>query len=320
MVTAIGDATVTAIARHYIMPEVTDIVYNSNPFFFRLNAAKKIIPGGTQLEFPLMTSRFSAGGPYSGFDVLTMTPSDTVKNGVWAWKQHYVPVVVDGLTLIKVDSPLAIANLIRMQFEQAEMEMAQNLGVGIYSDGTTNAKELDGLQLAIDSTGTYAGLPRSTNAGIAAQEDGSTATLTLTALNSMHGNTRKGGRAASLIASRQEQYNRYWKLAMDKANIFLEPVAKDSMMADLGWGGLLFNGVPWVVDDNMFDGPNTSNSSIAMMNEDYMHLAVSPRADFYLEDFQTPINQDVMAAKLLWAGNLIVRNPARQGKLTNVSA
>jgi hypothetical protein len=320
MVTAIGDATVTAIARHYIMPEVTDIVYNSNPFFFRLNAAKKIIPGGTQLEFPLMTSRFTAGGPYSGFDVLTMTPSDTVKNGVWAWKQQYVPVVVDGLTLIKVDSPLAIANLIRMQFEQAEMEMAQNLGVGIYSDGTTDPKQIDGLQLAVDSTGTYAGLARSTNAGIASQEDGSTATLTLTALNSLHGNTRKGGRAASLITSRQEQYNRYWKLAMDKANIFLEPVAKDSMMADLGWGGLLFNGVPWVVDDNMFDGPNTSNSAICMLNEDYMHLAVSPRADFYLEDFQTPINQDVMAAKLLWAGNMIVRNPARQGKMTNVSA
>jgi hypothetical protein len=320
MPTAIGDATVTAIARHYIMPEVTDIVYNSNPFFFRLNAAKKIIPGGTQLEYPLMTSRFSAGGPYSGYDVLTMTPSDTVKNGVWGWKQHYVPVVVDGLTLIKVDSPLAIANLIRMQFEQAEMEMAQNLGVGVYSDGSTNPKEIDGLQLAVDSTGTYAGLARSTNAGIAAQEDGSTSTLTLTSLNSMHGNTRKGGRAASLIASRQDNYNRYWKLAIDKANIFLEPVAKDSSMADLGWGGLLFNGVPWIVDDNMFDGANTSNSAILMLNEDYTHLAVSPRADFYLEDFQTPINQDVMAAKLLWAGNLIVRNPARQGKMTALTA
>lgn len=320
MPTAIGDSTVTAIARHFIMPEVTDIVYNSNPFFFRLNAAKKIIPGGTQLEFPLMTSRFSAGGPYSGYDVLTMTPSDTVKNGMWGWRQHYVPVVVDGLTLIKVDSPLAIANLIRMQFEQAEMEMSQNLGVGIMSDGSSNAKEIDGLQLAVDSTGTYAGLPRSTNAGIASQEDGTTTTLSLTALNSMHGNTRKGGRAASLILSRQDNYNRYWKLAIDKANIFLEPVTRDQQMADLGWGGLLFNGVPWVIDDNMFDGANTSNSSVLMLNEDYIHLAVSPRADFYLEDFQTPINQDVMAAKLLWAGNLIVRNPARQGKMNALTA
>ena len=320
MVTAIGDATVTAIARHYIMPEVTDIVYNSNPLFFRLNAMKKIIPGGTQLEFPLMTSRMSAGGAYSAYDVLTMTPSDTVRNGVWEWKQHYVPVVVDGRTLLKVDSPLAIANLIRMQFEQAEMEMAQNLGAGIYSDGSTNPKEITGLQLAVDSTGNYAGISRSLVTGMAAQEDGSTTTLSLTALNSLHGNTRKGGRAASVIVSRQEQYNRYWKLAIDKANIFLEPVAKDSSMADLGWGGLLFNGCPWIVDDNMFDGPNTSNSGILLLNEDYIHLAVSPRADFYLEDFQTPLNQDAMGAKLLWAGELIVRNPGRQGKMTAIAA
>ena len=320
MVTAIGQNTVTAITRHYIMPEVTDVVYNSNVFFFRLNAAKKIIPGGTQLEYPLMTQRMSTGGAYSGLQVLTIAPSDTIKNGVWPWKQHYVPVVVDGLTLIKTDSPLAIANFVRMQFEQAEMDMAANLGAGIMSDGSSNPDEIDGLQLAVDSTGTYAGLARATVPQIAAQEDGTTATLTLTSLNSMHGLTQMGGRTASLIASRKEQYNRYWKLCMDKSNIMVEPMARDGQLANAGFDNLLFNGVPWVKDDNVFDGPNTSNSSILMLNEDYIHLAVSPRADFYLEDFQTPIQQDAMVSKLLWAGNLIVRNPARCGKMTNVSA
>jgi hypothetical protein len=320
MATAIGTDTVTSISRHYILPEITDIIYDAIPLFFRLNKAKKIIPGGTQIEAPVMYSRLPSGGPYQGSEVLTMTPADTVKNAAWDWKQHYVPVVLSGLTMIKVDSPLAIANMIRMQFEQAEMDMAANLAAGLFSDGASNAKEIDGLQLAVDSTGTYAGISRSATSAWAAQEDGSTATLTLTALNSMHGNTRKGGRAASVIVSRQDQYNRYWKLAMDKANVFLEPVVHDKAMADLGWGGLIFNGVPWIVDDKCFDGPNTSNSSILMLNEDYINLAVSPRADFYLEDFQTPIQQDVMAAKLLWAGNLMVRNPARQGKLTNVSA
>lgn len=316
----IGADTITSIARHYIAPEITDIVYPAAPFFFRMNAAKKIIPGGTQLEYPLMYSQMSAGGPFSGFDVLTMTPSDTVKNGLWQWKQHYVPIVIDGLTLIKTDSPLAIANIVRMQFEQAEMQLAQNLDLGIMSDGTTNAKEIDGLQLAVDSTGTYAGLARSTNAGIASQEDGTTTVLTLTALNSLHGNCRKGGRAPSLIMSRQDNYNRYWKLAIDKANVFLEPVARDTMMGDLGWGGLLFNGVPWVVDDNVFDGANTSNSSILMLNEDYIHLAVSPRGDFYVTDFQTPVNQQVMAARIEWAGNLIVRSPGRQGKMNALTS
>ena len=107
---------------------------------------------------------------------------------------------------------------------------------------------------------------------------------------------------------------------MDKTNIMVEPMARDGQLANAGFDNLLFNGVQWVKDDNVFDGPNTSNSSILMLNEDYIHLAVSPRADFYLEDFQTPIQQDAMVSKLLWAGNLIVRNPARCGKMTAVAA
>ena len=320
MPTAIGTSTVTAITRHFIMPEVTDVIYNSNLFFYRMNQAKKIIPGGTQLEFPFMFQAMSAGGAYSGLDVLTITQSDTIKNGVWDWKQHYVPVVVDGLTMIKTDSPLAIANFIRLQFEQAEMQMADNLGTGIMSDGSTNAKELDGFGLAIDSTGTYGGLARSTNSWLAAQEDSSTSALTLTALQSMFGNCKKGGRSPSLLLSRQEQYNRYWKLASDKQNIYTEPIARDSQLASLGFDNLLFNGVPWCVDDKVFDGPNASNSAILMLNEDFIHLAVSPRADFYLEDFQTPITQDAMVSKLLWAGNVIVRHPARCGKMTALTS
>lgn len=320
MPTAIGANTVTAITRHFIMPEITDAIYNSNLFFYRLNQSKRIIPGGTQLEFPFMYAEMSAGGPYSRLDVLTMTPSDTIKNGVWGWKQHYVPIVIDGLTMIQTDSPLAIANHIRLQMQQAEMQMADNLGVGVMSDGSTDPKEIDGFQLAVDSTGTYGGLARSTNAFLAAQEDGSTSTLSLSALQSMFGSTKKGGRSPSLILSRQEQFNRYWKLATNKLNIHTEPVARDSQLASLGFDNLLFNGVPWCVDDKVFDGPNTSNSAILMLNEDFIMLAVSPRADFYVEDFQTPIQQDAMASKFLWAGNMIVRHPARQGKMTNVSA
>lgn len=320
MVTAIGADTVTSVVRHYIMPEITDVIYNSNVFFYRLNASKRIIAGGTQLEYPFMYAEMAAGGPYSGLDTLTITPSDTVKNGVWGWKQQYVPVAFDGLTLIKADSPLAIANIVRMQMAQSRIQMADNLGVGIMSDGTSNAKQIDGLQLAVDSTGSYGGLARSTNAWLASVEDGSTATLTLAALQSLFGSVKKGGRSPSIIMSRIEQYNRYWALASAKQTIFTEPVARDSQLASLGFDNLLFNGVPWVQDDKVFDGPNTSNSAVLMLNEDFIELAVSPRADFYVEDFQTPISQDAMVSKLLWAGNLIVRDPARQGKMTALTA
>lgn len=323
MATPIGTDVVTSLARRYIMPEIVDNIYRSNPLFFRLNAAnKRIVQGGTQIEVPLMYRRFSSGGPYQGYDLLNVVPSDTVKNGAWDWRQHYVNVTVDGLTLIKTDSPESIANFIQFYFAQAEMEMADNLGTGLYADGITNPKEIDGLKGAIDDTtvlATYAGLARSSNTFLNSQVDTTTATLTLPALQSLFGRSSEGGRHITLLVSRQEQYNRYWALNEVSQNFPVQPGGHDEQLASAGFTNLLFNNVPWVVDSHVFDGPNASNSAILGLNEDYLYWAVSPRADFYLEDFQTPVNQDAMVAKMLWAGNLIVPNTQRHFKMTGVT-
>lgn len=322
MATPLGTNVVSAIGRRFIMPKVTDNVYNSSPVFFRFNAGKRIIRGGTQLEVPLMYARFPNGGPYSGMDLIDTTPADTVKNAAFDWRQQAVVVTVDGLTMLKVDSEESIANFLELYFAQAEMEMAENLSVGLWSSGTT-AKQIDGLGMAVDDgtgTATYGGLSRTTNTWWKAKLDSSTATLTLASLQSMFGNVSNGGQHPSLIASRQEQYNRYWALNTSNQRFPVEPMARDEQLAQAGFTNLLFNTVPWVVDSHVFDGPNTSNSAIVFLTERYFWWAVHPRADFYLEDFQTPINQDAMSAKILWAGNLLCSNASRQGKMTALTA
>lgn len=324
MATPIGADVITSISRRFIMPEITDVVYNANPVFFRINKAnRKVIRGGTQIEFPLMYRRFTNGGPYQGYDLLDVSPNDTVKNGAWDWKQQYVPVTVDGLTLIKTDSPEAIANFIRLYFAQAEIEMAENLATGMWSDAVTNAKQIDGFKGAIDDGSvatTYGGLLRSANTYMNSQVDSTTTTLTLPSLQSMHGNVGKGGRQATLIASRQGQYNRYWALNQVVQTFPTQPGGHDEQLAAAGFTNLMFNNTPWVVDDHVFDGPNASNSSIVFLDEDYVYWVISPRADMYLEDFQKPVNQDAMVSKILWAGNLILPNTARQGKMTAIAA
>lgn len=325
MATPIGTNVVTAIARRHIIPEVTDNIYNSNPIFFRLNAAnKKIVRGGTQIEAPLMYSRFESGGAYSGLETLTVTPSDTIKNAAWDWKQYYVTVTIDGLTMIKTDQPEAIANFIMLYFAQAEMEMVENLAFGLWSDGVTNTKEMDGLKGAVDDSTvltTYGGLSRSTNTWWRSTVDSATATLTATALRTFLGNVSEGGKHPTLLASRQEQYNRMWVIGFNKQEYHnLAPGTYDQQLLNAGFTNILFDGIPWIVDSHVFDGPNTSNSAIVALTEDFLMLGVSPRADFYLEDFQTPVDQDGMVAKMLWAGNLVITNCARQGKMTALTA
>lgn len=327
MPTPIGTNTITTLVDRYILPTITDNVYNSNPLIHRImRSNKKIVQGGLQIEAPLMLSDFTAGGFYSGLDLLNMVPQDTLRTAAWSWKQAFVPLVFDGLTLLKTDSPSAIANIIQQQSQQAGMKMAEILGTAIYGDGLTDPKSIDGLKAVIDDgtvAGTYGGLSRTTYTNWKAQRD-TTASLTLGALNTVFTSATVGGRSPSIIVSRQDCYNLYWALAYTggTSSITQHTISAgsvDEQLFSAGFHNVLFNGVPWVVDSHVSLG-TASKSQILMINEDFGSLVVSPRADMYMEDFQTPIGQDAAAGKLLWAGNYIHTAPRSCAVMASVNA
>jgi len=304
-----------------ILPRIVDNVYNSNPLFFRWYHANKFTQqGGTQIEQPLMYSRMAAGGSYQGYQLLNVSPTDSVQNAAFPWAQYYTPVTVDGLTLLRADSPLAIADFVATQFKQAEMDMADNLGAGLWSDGA-NALDIIGLRQAIDNgtiSSTYGAIAHSGNSWWNAQIDSTTTTMTLIALQNLFGSCTQGGRAPTIIFSTQANYNRYWNLNLTPQQFPVQPGGRDMQLAQAGFENLLFNGVPWLVDSHVPTSGTEGN--IFFLNEDYAQVVTATRADFHLQDFQTPVNQDAMTALLLWAGNLTLGNIQRQGKFTAIAA
>ena len=319
--TPIGTNTVTALSRRLILPRITDNVYNSNVLFYRWMRANKFVQqGGTQIEQPLMYTRMAAGGSYSGYQLLNVTPSDTIQNAAFLWKQYYSPVTVDGLTLLRADSPLAIADFVATQFKQSEMDLSDLLGSGLWSDGS-GANDIDGIREAVDNgtiQSSYGGINHSGNTWWNAQIDSSTTTLTLVALQALFGSCTNGGRAPTIIFSTQANYNRYWNLNLSPQSFPVQPGGKDMQLAQAGFENLLFNGVPWLVDSHI---PTTgAEGNIFLLNEDYFQIVTASRADFHLQDFQTPVDQDAMTALLIWAGNLVCSNIQRQGKFTAISA
>lgn len=320
-VTPIGANTVTALSRRLVLPRIVDNVYNSNPLFFRWYHANKFTQqGGTQIEQPLMYSRMAAGGSYQGYQLLTITPTDSIQNAAFPWAQYFTPVTVDGLTLLRADSPLAIADFVATQFKQAEMDMADNLGAGLWSDGA-NPLDIIGVRQAVDNgtiNSQYGAINHSGNSWWNAQIDSSTTTMSLIALQNLFGSCTAGGRAPTIIFSTQANYNRYWNLNMTPQQFPVQPGGKDMQMAQAGFENLLFNGVPWLVDSHI--PTSGSEGNIFFLNEDYAQVVTATRADFHLQDFQTPVNQDAMTALLLWAGNLVFGNIQRQGKFTAIAA
>lgn len=328
----IGTNTVTAIARHFIMPQITDQIYGSNVLLYRLmKGNKRMVQGGTQIEVPLLYKRFNTGGAYTGFDVFNTTPHDTIKNAVFNWKQHQVTWSVDGLTLLRVDSPLAIANFLTLQSQQAYMEMAENLAAGVFSDGVSNVKDIDGLGGMVGSGSSignqnYGGLDRTTNAYWDSSVTGITSTQTMGRGNLMTAFTaaQRGGQTPTIIVSGQDQWNRYWATGETTTSTVThdrQPQGHDSLLLSAGFTNLLFNNVPWIADSHVTQGVvDANNSRVYMLNENFLHYIVSPRADFYLKPFQEPHNQDAMVASLLWAGNVVTSNCDQQGGVFNYNA
>lgn len=330
MATPIGTNEINSISRRYIMPTLVDNIYNSNLTFFRLNARnKKILQGGLQIEVPLVYTQFVNGGAYQGFDLLDVSPNDTVKNAAFDWKQAYVPVTVDGLTLIRADSPEAIVNFLSFYFENAQTELADILGKGIWSTGT-NSKQIDGIEIAVDDgshawggttfngTGgaTYGGLARSSNTWWKGQvSDDTNTTLTNAILQTAFGNAQMGARHPTIIITDQTRYNSVWGLQQANQAFPVQPTAVDELLAQAGFTNLLFNNVPICVDPHLPSNGVAAKGAIYFLNEDYMYLYVNPRADFTMKDFREPINQDAMTSLILWAGNLVFTNCVRQLKL-----
>jgi hypothetical protein len=313
------------------LPEIADNVYNSNPLFFRLNRMnKKIVQGGFQIELPIMYQAFAAGGFYNGYDALNIAPSDTVQNAAFDWKQAYVPVTVDGRTLVRTDSSMAVANFLALYFQQAEMQLADNLGAGIWSN-TPGANGIDTIPWAIDNgtvTGpsAYGGLAHGTSPNPWWNgQVGAGGPITFSAMQATFGKCTYGGRHPTIIMCDQTVYNAYIALfSTSGGTTYFErgPGAYDEVLAQGGWTNALFNNIPVLVDSHIlgYNGASgTGSHPMYFIDENYFYLMVAQGVDFKLEDFITPVNQDAMVAKLFWMGDLVANNLQTSGVITNAA-
>lgn len=322
MATPVGADQLTSLSRRYILPDIVDQVYGSNGLFMRWNQGRRReIDGGYQIEVPVVHQQYTTGGPIAEWGIQTITPQDNVINAAWDWKQHEKSVAISSLRLTKAASPEAKFNLLKETFEEAEMSLADDMGVGLMSNGS-DPREIDGLEIAVDSTGTYAGLLRSNWGFWAANEDATTATLTTAALRSMFANCKNGGRNVTVIVSEVGQWSRYLALGEASQTFPVGSGGHDPQLYSAGFTNGYFMNVPWMEDSHTFDGPNASNSAILCLNEFYIDLGVNPGMDFVVYPFiQAGAGTQLgWTASMEWQGNLINRGPQFSGKLTNVSA
>ena len=226
--------------------------------------------------------------------------------------------------MLKNNGDAQIISLLEGFLASAELTMADQLGTGLFDDGS-DGTGLVGLRELTGTDRTYAGIDSTTRTFWDSQEI--TTTLSLAnledATNSafitdqfidMYTRCGIGADNPTLILVTQSVWNVLWKVLFGKTTYFVDSNGPHGDLVNAGFRVLDFMGVPVVVDSHC------PNGFAFFLNERYLKLIVHSDDDFNFQEFQKPVNQEVHIAKLLWTGQLITSNARMQGVFTDIGA
>lgn len=297
----------SAITLRKIIPKMVDNIFGSNPLLKRLKENSYMaVDGGTSISMPLNYAQSAGSAWYAGADTLDMTDGDVATAAEYAWKQLHVPLVITRLDELKNSGDSAKLKLAEQKVKIAEKTMKDALGTGLYSSGS-DAKSIVGLGSIISTSNTVGGIAQNTYSWWAAQVDSSTTTLSLAAMQALFNNCSVDNDTPTVGMTTRTVYNAYYSLLQPQQRFQSDGEAKG------GFSSLMFNGIPIIVDSHQNSG------DLSFINEKYLHLCYHPDENMRFEPWQKPINQNVKAAHLYWAGALCSDNNRMHGGLTAIT-
>jgi len=311
-------ATTTLVK--YASTNLEDNIFQSNALFFLLAGSEnmrkaggssyKELDGGKQIVEPLLYATNSTAGSYDGYDVLDTDPQEGMTNAEFDWKQYSVSVSISGKEKRQNSGETAILNLIEGKIMQAEMSLIESMNGDLFTDGTGNSsKDLTGLVLAVDSAGTYGNINRTDNSWWGAQETAVTGPLTIAQMRTSYNNASKGyGKDhPELIVTDQDEYEAY------EAKLQPDMRYSDNKLGDAGFENLKFKGAQIVYDEQCNAGV------MYYLNLKYLGIRVHKDAKFTVTEEMRPTDQDAFVKQILWMGNVVTKNCARQAKDTGLT-
>lgn len=300
-----------------------DNVSKNNALYARLyekGNVKEIIDGGYSIMEELEYAENSTFQYYSGYDTLDVSASDVLSSAEFQWKQAAVHVTANGLEIRSNAGEEKMINLVKSRVNVAMKTMANQLNIGMYSDGTgSGGKQIGGLQSLISDagTGTVGGIDSSAFTfwknivqSAAAPLTGGAITPSKTTIkglmNGLWYALTRGADLPDLIVADTTYYGYYEESLQDLQRFTNEK----GSIAKYGFDSLKYKSADVVLD-------NTAIPSAHMyfMNTDYIKFKVHAAANMKTVDEKISFNQDAVAIPVIFQGNLTVSNRALQGVL-----
>lgn len=298
--------------------EFADNVSNHNSLLQYLKKKGNSDPatGGWQLIEELDYAENATFKYYSGYEILDTTPQETFSAAEFDWKQAAVTVSISGLEERQNMGENAVMKLLSKRIKNAERSMANNLSVGIFSNGTgSGSKQITGLQAAVPddpTTGIYGGIDRGTYTFWASKLfDFSTNGLSASAatmqraMNTLWLNTTRMGDHIDLFIAGLSYFEYFWESLQAIQRI------TDDQSAAPGFRSLKYNG-PGGTASVIYD-ESCNTARMYGLNTDYIFWRPHSDANMVPLTRRNSFNQDAMVVPIIFMGNMTMSNASLQG-------
>ena len=304
--------------------KLKDNVTKNNALLSRLSRKGKVktVSGGRTIVQELEYAENSTYRRYSGYEVLSIQPSDVFTAAEFNYAQAAVAVSISGLEGLQNSGDWAIIDLLGSRISNAERTLTNNIALDCYSDGTADGgRQIGGLQLLVSgtpSTGTIGTIDASTTIGsfwrniaFGAVADGGGAATSANIqsyMNRVYVQLVRGADATDLIVAD----NNYWRLYLESLQA-IQRITSD-MDGQAGFQSLKYMGADVVLDGGVGGGAPTN--TMYFLNTDYIYFR--PHSDRFFEplgDDRSPVNQDAMIKLIGFAGNMTTSNRRLQAVL-----
>lgn len=299
--------------------KLADNVSKNNALLTRLKSKGQMTKkrGGRTIFCPLMYAENSTFMFYSGYQVLNINPSDVLTAAEFDWKQASTVVTASGLEMdVQNVDPEAVIDWLEARIGVAERTMANNMSIGIYSDGTGyGGLQTGGLQLLVadnPATGTVGGIPAANWTFWRNQKitvSAFTTTTIQSKMNSLYVKTIRGNDAPDLAPCDNLAYLAYLGSLQSIQRI------TDPKLGEAGFQNLKFMNMDVVLDGGL--GGACPANHMYFLNTDYIKFVTAAKRNFVPLEERNSINQDAMVRPVVWAGNMIVNNRSLQGVLSS---
>lgn len=304
--------------------EFADNISQHNALYRYMKSKNKIRleDGGYEIVRPLDWANNSTYQRYAGFDTLNFGQSNVLTAAKYDWVQAAIHIVASGDEIRKNAGKERMIGLVESRVTNAKRTAANNMSIDMFSSGSLT-NQMGGLAALIttDGTGTVGGINSATYTFWANQyreisgTNGWTKSTIKGDMNALWLSTVRGSDTPQLIVSTNDFYAAFWEGMQDLAR-YNDPSSggnSNTLAPALKYAG----GADVIFDSN--SNFTATGEKMYFLNLDYLELVVHKDANWKQIEEKVSVNQDAVTIPIIWQGQMVCSNRARQGILLDAA-